>query len=396
MPHFYTDESVDIYQAPEIAPPEQSQQNGRLIIGDLHANAMYFLYFLVRHGIAVINKLNYKQLVKIYRKGIRLNKKDFNRFNEIVDNHIQIRNQSTVTLIGDILADRGNNDYFILKLLQKLHNGHVNLEIMLSNHDREFIQSYEQHGDFKGRDAQTYPIQSMNNLNTIIRRGWVSRKQIMAMVSQAYKRKLKILSYSLENTGDNATSITIYSHAPIDGTSIRPIAKTLAVTYQADNCVELAKTIDAINDKFQNNYVQTNQISTLCCAKDDPNPQTEPITHIIWNRNTTHLKREQGIDAIKADNIIYVHGHDPKEACQHGKSIVFNLDGYLGKDLHSNRGQYRVLTLTNTYQLTITINGIRQQNQLTLEQHQFIIQLNQLQKKRIQLNVDNHNAGKTA
>ena len=45
--------------------------------------------------------------------------------------------------MGDILADRGNNDYLTLKLLEKLHSLEIPYEIMLSNHDLWFIEAAE-------------------------------------------------------------------------------------------------------------------------------------------------------------------------------------------------------------------------------------------------------------
>ena len=72
----------------------------------------------------------------------QLTKEQLTTFQTIIE-QANINLDKAVTLIGDELADRGNNDYFTLLVLKKLHQSKVNLNILLSNHSAEFIRDYE-------------------------------------------------------------------------------------------------------------------------------------------------------------------------------------------------------------------------------------------------------------
>lgn len=82
-------------------------------------------------------------MVKIYQTPLEnIDKECLIQFNTILD-RIVFEKGRMIRLLGDELADRGANDYFTLKLLEKLQLNKVPVEILLSNHSVEFIESYE-------------------------------------------------------------------------------------------------------------------------------------------------------------------------------------------------------------------------------------------------------------
>lgn len=149
MPHEFINEQVDIFQLPVLDVPHKGNTGIQITIGDLHGNAMKLMFMLVKHGIATnINEAEYNRLVEIYKTPTQdLTKKHLDEFNQILSK-IEFSKDSLVRLIGDELADRGNNDYFTLKILEKLNEHKVPVEIIVSNHSIEFIEACEKQDKF--------------------------------------------------------------------------------------------------------------------------------------------------------------------------------------------------------------------------------------------------------
>jgi hypothetical protein len=320
-------EQVDITKKP-ISDPSMKENLG-ITLGDLHANAVKFLFFLVKEGVVDTTDEHYNQLVEIYNQSdlpentslaIENHSKQLVILRKII-NALVVKNKETlVRLIGDELADRGKNDLFILLLLDKLQKEKLTVEILISNHGIEFIKAYEQKARFKsqviGHLAQSI---SMENLQKFIDVGLVSRAEIEQIVGNAYMPKLKLISYSMET---DKSGIRIYSHAPIDLAIVQKIANKLGIEYKDDTVVTLAQTIDNINTVFQENYVATGKVNELF---KNINDQADPFTFLIWNRNYTQLNRNPRHHNY---NVYYIHGHDSSEkSCLN----IFNLDNPLGK-----------------------------------------------------------------
>ena len=118
------DKKTDIYAYPKVFNDNQ----GSLTIGDLHGNTIKLLYFLLRHKIIDFRAECDKQ--KTYQAFVDLYEQSRDRtltkpqletilqtFHQLVDTIEVIDNDILIRLIGDEVADRGNNDYFTLKLL---------------------------------------------------------------------------------------------------------------------------------------------------------------------------------------------------------------------------------------------------------------------------------------
>ena len=179
-------EIVDIYKLPVGQKP---QDNRQVTIGDLHGNAMKLMFMLVKEGIAAeVTKEDYINLVRIYLKSVdKLTKKDIEDFNLILDK-IKFNTQTAVRLIGDELADRGSNDYFTLKILEKLHTCKVPVEIIISNHSIEFLQACERHSttkNFKPPMLLGEHANSLKNLNTLVEKGLVGADEVLDIAQRA-------------------------------------------------------------------------------------------------------------------------------------------------------------------------------------------------------------------
>lgn len=346
---------VDIYQFPSVDLIDKGTQ---ITIGDLHGNAMKLMFMLVTHGIATnINKEDYENLVKIYSiQAENLTKEHLGDFNKILAK-IEFNSDSTIRLIGDELADRGNNDYFTLKILEKLHDHKVPVEIIVSNHSIEFIEASEKQKDFRAPMLNNEHALSMKNLQTLVEKGIVEREEILKIAKKAYKPTLRAISYSLS---EDDKEITIYSHAGIGLNTIKKLASHLKVNYKDTTALDLALTIQNINEKFQK-HVQNNTVNTLYTRakmnegyRGYSDLSNAPFEFIMWNRLYNKIDRP----AVHSGyNVNFVHGHDSSDLT---RDNIYNLDNTLGKEAQANRGTYTVLSCKNErtlqFQSTFGIN----------------------------------------
>nr|HAT8714173.1 hypothetical protein [Legionella jordanis] len=357
MTHSMIQEEVNIFQFPKDIHP--ADPDFEITIGDLHGNAMKLMFMLVKQGITSnLNDKDYAQLVTIYEKSAeRLTKTDLNEFNRII-NGIKF-NKAAIRLIGDELADRGSNDYFTLRILQKLREQQVSVEILMSNHSVEFLQACEMHQENKAFKAPLLKhdhARSLENMQTLIERKLITPKEVFEITDSAYKPSLKAISYTLS---EDDSEIVIFSHAPIGLNTIADLAQQFGVNYEDSTAVELAKTIDNINRKFQD-YARRNTIGKLCPAEAmykgysdtffSSDLKTYPFVGVMWNRGYVAIERPAEHNGYK---LVYAHGHDSHDPLQN-EAYVHNLDflNTLGRPelWHREGGTYRVLQ-TNRKQL---------------------------------------------
>lgn len=330
---------VDINICPALDVANQAMGGVQITVGDLHGNAQKLLYILKRHGFIDITAEDYAAFFNIYRKN-RLEKRDLQRFNDIL-NRIEVQpaaRQSFLRLIGDVLADRGMNDYFTLKILKKLRDQQIPFEMLIANHDAEFIASYEKKLGFNSSKLGSQQAQSAYNLQELLTRKLITPEELHELVESTVKLALVTLSYSLNETQDK---ITVYSHGVIGLNNMRHIAQALGVHYADDSAIVLAQTIEAINARFVE-HVKNNTITDLLKldqidieAINGLKPIDEekfPFAHLIWNRKPDGLERPQ--------HIYFVHGHDIHDKTMNN---IFNLDNILGKTLSMHQGTYTAL-----------------------------------------------------
>ena len=336
------DVNINIY------PGDQSLRGAtNATIGDLHGHFIKLMFSLVHEGICAMPPEQYDSLVELYAIPVdELATAHIEDFDALIA-AVQIKKRNVLfRLIGDEVADRGSNDYFTLKLLDRLVEEQVPVEILISNHGVGLIEAYEY------RDSFIYPkldifARSLHNMQRLVDRGLVSRAKIIEMIDKSYKPCLKLLSYALDLTRNK---ITLFSHAPIDIDVIRSLAIMLELPFQDENPTELAQTIDAINEKFKD-FVYTNSVHSLYnngalgAAHKNLRNTIDPIAVLTWNRDYLNLNRS---NHHKNYNVHYVHGHD---SLQKSHGHVINLDNILGKTIEFCRGWYEVFVSNDSLSL---------------------------------------------
>lgn len=361
---FVTNEPTDLTEYPEI----NTYKSLQLTIGDLHANALKFFHFLVKEGIFEVTKEDYEKVVKIYKiaddKPEELTKQIIDDFNAILDN-VKVHSESTVRIIGDELADRGANDYFILKILERLKKPRfknekpVNLEILLSNHGIEFIKN-SSYTSILGKEQ----ARSFYNLGILKQENIVEQKEIDTIIADVYKPHLKLLSYTINDQAKPPT-ITIYTHAPVGLETLWALAEKFKIDYiKSDTITNLSSIIDQINNAFSQKIAGKSQatirkyqhyLSKLLSegyAYFNGNPvptkangKNLSVCRALWNRGEDDESIDPG-----GDHIHFVHGHDGanpfnEQSTQFAqfKGRVTNLDNTFGKLPTVYTGQYQVL-----------------------------------------------------
>lgn len=338
-----------------------------LTIGDLHSNPIKFLYFLIQQGVLSFKdnpEYNYGEFVQLYSQHGELLSKLKQPINEheflldrdvedsIVDqfemqvltflkllNGLVVRdNPPLVRLIGDELADRGFNDIFILAILRHLTKNKVRLNILLSNHADEFITSYE--CDLRpSKDPILKQFVSHAVMDYMIHDLEIgSEDEINKIINDCYKPTLRLIDYSLNDEG-----ISLFTHAPVAFYAIKNAAERLGVVYDDATKENLAKTIDAINLKFKQDYVFNHKVHQLTSKPEDvPRVDLNLIddvvkrrvdmtgTYLIWNRWSIEQEQlELRPEKINGYKVHYVHGHD---GFQSVKDHVINLDTACGQN----------------------------------------------------------------
>lgn len=150
-----------------ICPRAINHPHSHVSIGDIHGNALKLIYTLIEEGVLHLSPNQYGALRDIYYKSTdKLTSEDLAKFRQIIT-EARINKKRAITLIGDELADRGQNDYFTLLVLKKLHNENTDINIMLSNHSVEFIRDYEKEqftGQYKLLAGQGASLKGMHTL----------------------------------------------------------------------------------------------------------------------------------------------------------------------------------------------------------------------------------------
>ena len=368
MPHVLVSEPVDIYKLP--SKFDTADINIQCTVGDLHGNFMKLLFFLVRTGVVTdLSTQNYEKLAAIYKiSHNQLTEQHITDFNAILDG-ITI-NKAFIRLIGDELADRGQNDYLTIRLLQKLISKEAKVEILLSNHGVEFMRACSQNNVKMGLIPPTYGEEfacSLLNVNKFIRGKIIGAQEFLDFYHNYYVPNIKVISYSLF---DKSQGITIYSHAPIGLNTIRSVAGLLSVSYEDKTSIDLARTIDCVNQKFRQLVMDGKLSEILFCiytgdcvyaaAKDNNSNSpssgvvsatygeyiSKPLSFVINNRELNIIERPSEHNGYK---ITFVHGHDDKiDVCssQRGASNnVVNLENNngLGRSIDRNLGYFNML-----------------------------------------------------
>ncbi|RNC77554.1 metallophosphoesterase [Piscirickettsia salmonis] len=112
-----------------------------VVIGDAHGNPLKILQHLHNEGLITNYRELYGQLLDSYKNN---NVRAFIQLLEQLSfSGLEERQKTQIMLLGDLLADRGQNDIMMLSLFRVLTEQHVQYNVVFSNHDREFLRNLE-------------------------------------------------------------------------------------------------------------------------------------------------------------------------------------------------------------------------------------------------------------
>lgn len=293
-----------------------------ITLGDLHSNPMKLIHILVHHGIMDMRQETFDALWKIYDafkttisnltdadKTILL-LRDFNRL--IMP--LTIHKPGLLILIGDELADRGKNDFLMLIILQKLHDAEVPYWIQLSNHSLLALAHFEGQMLAELMPGQQQSLDLLIRLETLLPNFGI---MVRNYANIAYKKHIKLIGYQIIE--DN--KLLIYTHAPIDFTTLKKLAEAFNVPIADKTTIQL---IDQINHQAFMAIQQGIFVETYVDSEEFYNQPVSALYELLWNRNTTYFPRE-----VNPDFHLNIHGHiGPDKPFKIG---YVNLDTHLGK-----------------------------------------------------------------
>ena len=354
--------NLNIHPGVELAHP--IDKNIQLTMGDAHGNVIRMIHFLVYQGVMIIEPQEYQNLVIKYHELAKLFM-DLNqlihcdasdekisaivdRIEVLIPEFIQIMTTKSrfntvglVRFIGDITGDRGVLDYLVLKLLECMKNAGVLFEIMLSNHDLNLIVFYEfclnnpameiEMGRIAAKFT-TFPNDSTNNMLIMIEFEVLDRHEICKTIDYCYKPALKLISYSINDSG---TKGNIFTHAPTQADVIPAIARRLGLNLHVSSVHAFLSSLDAINRAIHV-YVQANMLMDILNPylefytrgynPDKYNPSANPFVSILWNKDL----RLRPLSPVAGCEFMQVHGHEIAIKPRKGFE---GLDSLLGKEL---------------------------------------------------------------
>lgn len=323
-------EIVDLNEYPQ--QTKIQDENTLVTFGDLHGNAVKFMHFLINEGMVTLPERDYHELVAIYEKRNALDAADLEKFNQILSHMQASDSHAKLLLIGDDLADRGENDYFILKMYERLDELNIDCEVLASNHGFEFLRQYA-HG-LENENITLYSTEdnkqfgtSLAGLQQLINSGLVKLEDVNKLIEEHYLNKLHLIKH--ETFGDIEL---LYSHAPVTPGKINRIAASLGVLYNFGEPfnTHLDEKLKKINEKFRE-HVTKNGIAKL---------DTESMNFFLNDRYQNVNLSDQNFDP--SHPVSNIHGHVGEEifvADIPGWEFI-NLDSDLGKGRRHNQGNY--------------------------------------------------------
>lgn len=238
---------------PQTLTDEGIKADGWVTVGELHGNALKFLYITSMLGITPVKDAQYTLFTKICRNNLTqvidlgttertvIRGKTVERWEELME-ALPVRPATKLRILGGDLASYGVNDGLTLRLYARLLRFNVDMEVLLSPKNLVFINHMENAirrgknergqldvakfiGVFMNvpkfvNDVQAYA--SIFNLGKALNAASVDVGQLLNWY-KLYKRTLKLFSYDYNDDNE----LVIYSHAPINRQQILSVADAL-------------------------------------------------------------------------------------------------------------------------------------------------------------------------
>lgn len=325
--NYIVDTKADLESYPPQHPSERILPGTYIPVGDLHGCALKLIYILLRHQLIHMSREDYDKIVAIYKAPIPnpdspdfdsekiAYKNNLNEYNKIMSECILSADPNLVGkiyLLGDLVGDRGMNDYFTFKLFSLLMSNKDDNGVSIatntvgSNHDNVALLKLFNNVDCYPSPQHAKYKNSLVNLEKCIAMGLVDKNKIITMITKDYLPNLKIIAYTEHWDENNQHHITLIHHAPC---YVYDILQNAAQHYYIDMRLDGSKhnlltMIDKVNDKF---------ISESKGIIEENNP----LYHLIWDRGLSGQPDEdisptvERLPAIYDDaSMHYIHGHD--------------------------------------------------------------------------------------
>ena len=262
-----------------------------IAIGDLHGNTMKLIYVLQRYGIMHLSEESFRELWAIYDKPVHeLMREDLVRFENLVNDAV-IDIPGLLNCIGDEFADRGKNDFFTALVFKKLHDAHVPFRIQLSNHST-YLLNYLETGRCELLSLEKGQSASLDNLILLEKKFPELHDKFVSLTQHAYTNHLSLIGYA-QPEGE---PLCLFTHAPMDGVTLKQLARNLLIAYDDTSPEALIAMIDAINSTIVT-QAQQGQLSRIFLSElyqlswGTQNQQlynkgaSDPVCDVLWNRN---------------------------------------------------------------------------------------------------------------
>ena len=310
-----------------------------------------------RAGIINISQEQYIELIKIYeidsiiRNCSALNPKVLQLFRDILRDgfsHAKVPNGVTLRCFGDMLADRGSNDFLSLLILLEMRLAFPELRrvILLSNHDKCLLSNYLNGALAPGKNLtiELSPCNSLIRFKWLIDNHIIPYEEVEYMIQKAYLPALKLVDYIIKEDG----SIDIMGHAPLTLSAIdKAMHDFLPSNHHKDiyaSVEDVAYVLDQLNIIFSEGLMDKE--SAMYQALTTSPSGTNPIYNFIWPRLTDIGPEIKG----PSYNYRFRHGHDgsPGETKIHGVTYI-GYNSIFGKTTPQQWRQAENAQLTMSY-----------------------------------------------
>lgn len=330
-----------------------------VFLGDMHGNSKKLLYHLIKEGIFSVSESDYNQFVQIYNRSQTLTVDDKQKLDAIMQRVTLKSHPKCLHLLGDLLADRGNNDYLTLKIIEKLGKLGVNYDILFSNHDAWFLQAM----DTQWRSVMDSEFASSLRgfQNTWMQMDVDERSKIHEIIELHYKPKLKLLSGIVTQSEPQALpTFFAISHAPLAlHEPVEWLAAYFQVPYSGQTVSELMQVRLQINQAFKKHLIEHPQAfwmqwhdhyETYRALKKSKQLTSKklkdiPLVFTVWNREYPSDLSWKSTEY----HAVGIHGHESEGL--NDSPYRYNLDNGLGKGAGSEKGKYLHFAVENAYSL---------------------------------------------
>ena len=324
----------DLYNLPDPTQIVTPKAHHTFSYGDTHGNAMALIRYLYQSGLISLKTYktqdtkveinDFDRLRAIYDKDVdALEIRDINNFQSIMSNcfeqSLDLPGEVILRFFGDMLADRGKNDIFSLIILDELKTRfgeNIKINILLSNHDIEFIKNYV-NGSLLGNDQldlNCKPVTSLKNFKKLLTRLRAENPNLITevdrMIQAVYLPSLSLVEYK-----DYGDKIDIMTHAPLSYQAIKKavdyflpaLSHNLALI--KENKEDLKAVLTALNmaTKAQLQKSGRYEFSEFMLDVISGKSKDECLTGFIWQR----LPEIEQLGTQQFSYIIrFRHGHD--------------------------------------------------------------------------------------